>query len=63
MQNNYRVDLFYHEEHQKHYKTEFAEFWLAKVFAEAVKNESGVKSVFMLERISDGSFDITEKIK
>ena len=58
--NNYRVDIFFRD---RHYKTEFAEFWLAKVFAEAVKNEEGVKSVFMLERVSDGSFDITEQIK
>ena len=60
MKNNYRVDIFYRD---RHYKTEFAEYWLAKVFAEAVKNEADVKSVFMLERISDGSFDITEHIK
>ena len=60
MNNNYRVDIFFRG---RHYKTEFAEYFLAKVFAEAVKNETDVKSVFMLERISDGSFDITDQIK
>nr|DAG76641.1 MAG TPA: hypothetical protein [Caudoviricetes sp.] len=59
--NNYRVDVF--TTTNTHYMTEFAEYWLAKVFANAVKDESGIQSVYMLERISDKSFDITRRIK
>lgn len=58
---NYRVDVFY--KGLAHYMTEFDEYWLAKVFAEAISNEEGVENVYMLERISDKSFDITKKIK
>lgn len=59
--NNYRVDVF--TTTNTHYMTEFTEYWLAKVFANAVKDESDIQSVYMLERISDKSFDITRRIK
>jgi hypothetical protein len=61
MQNNYRVDIFFRA--ISHYKVEFPEYWLAKTFAEAVKDEDGVEGVYILERISDQSFDITKRIK
>ena len=59
--NDYRVDVF--TTTNMHYMTEFAEYWLAKVFANAVKEASDIESVYILERISDKSFDITRKIK
>lgn len=58
---NYRVDVFFRG--IAHYKTEFEEYWLAKVFAEAVKDEEGVESVYILQRMSDTKFDITKRIK
>lgn len=61
MKNNYRVDVFL--AHNVHSVSEFAEYWLAKVYAEAVKDHSGVMSVYMLERVSDNAFDITRRIK
>jgi len=61
MQNNYRVDVFFRG---YHYKTEFAEFWLAKVFADAIKNDEEVTGVYILQRMtSTGAFDVTQQIK
>ena len=59
--NNYRVDLFFRG--IAHYRIEFPEYWLAKKFAESVKDEDGVEHVYLLERISDNTFDITKTIK
>lgn len=59
--NNYRVDVFYRG--IAHYKTEFAEYWLAKTFAEAIKDADGVARVFMLQRMSNDKFDITAVVK
>lgn len=61
MKNNYRVDVFY--KGIAHYKTEFAEFWLAKTFAEAIKTKEGVAKVYILQRFSDDDFYITHSIK
>lgn len=61
MINNFRVDVFFRG---RHYITEFAEFWLAKVFADAIKNDEDVSCVYILERVaSTGNFDVTRKIK
>ena len=57
-QGGYRRALYTHSG-----KTEFAEYWLARVFADAVKCEEGVKSVYLLERMSDRGFDVAEVIK
>lgn len=58
--NNYRIDIFRADEH---YKIEFPEYWLARKFGDCVCSVSDVDSVYLLERISDGSFDITRKLK
>lgn len=63
MTRNYRVDVFYGTGVETvHYTTEFEQYWLAKSFAKAVVNEPNVCSVYMLERMSDGRFDITAHI-
>lgn len=66
--NNYRVDIF--EEvngEQLHTMQELPEFWLAKALslqlAENPDRYPGVKSVYILERMSDGAFDVTRKVK
>lgn len=48
---------------EEHYIIEFPEYWLAKIFADAVKCAEDVKSVFMLKRVVDDKFDVTEQIK
>lgn len=58
--NNYRVDIFFRD---NHYMVEFPEYWLAKTYARAVSNEKDVVCIFMLERITDTAFEITERIK
>lgn len=59
--NNYRVDVF--RDCGAHYKIEFPEHYLSKMFAERIAEDSDVQSVFMLERISDNSFDVVKRIK
>ena len=59
--NNYRVDVS--RRCDAHYKIEFPEWYLAKMFAERVSQEEDVTGVYILERISDKSFDISKKIK
>lgn len=65
MKNNYRVDMFRNpiDGSEEHYIIEFPEYWLAKIFADAVKCAEDVKSVFMLKRVVDDKFDVTEQIK
>ena len=66
MNNNYRVDVFYKPEKSTtvyHYPVEFPEYWLAKVYADAIKCECDVETVYLLERMSDNAFDIFEVIK
>lgn len=61
---NYRVDvLFKNLDCEKNYTVEFPEFWLAKKYAEALQDDKKIVNIFLLERISDGSFDITRKFK
>ena len=60
--NNYRVDLFCQDSKMTHYKIEFPERWLAKAFADAVKDDTAIKSVYLLERMSDGKFDVVNVI-
>jgi|GEM_PF-5821540 len=62
--NNYRIDIFLASGAKRwDYKIEFPEFYLAKMFAERIAQETDVVSVFLLERISDNTFDVTRKIK
>jgi hypothetical protein len=61
IKNNYRIDLFFRK--HNHYQIEFPEYWLAKAFADAIKNEDEVTGVFLLQRLSTDSFDVTEQIK
>ena len=65
MKNNYRVDIFRKliDNSITHYQVEFPEYYLSKIFANAILNASDIESIYILERISDNSFDITEKIK
>lgn len=58
--NNYRVDVFSNGNHSM---VEFPEYWLAKLFADSAAQDDRIESVYMLERISDRSFDITKRIK
>lgn len=60
MKNNYRIDVFMNT--KTYYSVEFPEYWLALCFGNSVKQESGVSSVYLLERMSDDKFDITRKI-
>lgn len=59
--NNYRIDIF--RDCGAHYEIEFPEFYLAKMFALRISEESDVTHVFELERISDGTFDIVRRFK
>ena len=59
--NNYRVDVF--RDCGAHYKIEFPEHYISKMFAERIAEDFDVQSVYMLERISDNSFDVVKKIK
>lgn len=59
--NNYRVDVFFRGEH---YKNFFSEYWLAKVFAEAIIEEKEVESVYFLERFSGNEYyDVAKCLK
>lgn len=61
---NYRVDIFFeYSTHIKKYEVYYPEFWMAKKFADMLKNESNLISMYILERASDGEFDITRTIK
>lgn len=61
---NYRVDLFFeYSTYIKKYEVYYPEFWIAKKFTESLKNEKNLISMYILERASDGEFDITKTIK
>lgn len=61
---NYRVNvLFKNLGCEKRYTVEFPEFWLAMKYVEALQDDKRIVKIFLLERISDGSFDITRKFK
>lgn len=61
MKNNYRVDIFFRG--IAHYQIEFPEFWLARHFAESIKAADGVTGVYLLQRMTDNSFDITHQFR
>ena len=48
---------------EKRYTVEFPEFWLAMKYVEALQDNEDIIKIYLLERISDGSFDITRKFK
>ena len=63
---NYRVDVFfknYITGGEKNYTVEFPEFWLARKYIQALQDDKDIVNIYLLERISDGSFDITRKFK
>lgn len=60
MANNYRIDVFFRKEH---YKIEFPEYWLAMKFANAICDSDGVESVYLLERVTDKSFDVVRRVE
>ncbi len=63
--NNYRIDIIrvLSDKSEVVYSIEFPEYYLAKMFAGVVVLEDDVKSVYLLERMSDGEFDATRKLK
>lgn len=61
---NYRVDLFFeYSTYIKKYEVYYPEFWMATNFANSLKNEDNLINLYILERASDGEFDITRMIK
>ena len=58
MKNNYRIDVFYR---CKHHKIEFPEHWLAVTAGRAIARDEET-SVYLLERISDNSFDVVKQL-
>ena len=63
---NYRVNVLF-KNHltgwEKRYTVEFPEFWLAMKYIEALQDNEDIVKIYLLERISDGSFDITRRFK
>lgn len=59
--NNYRVDVY--REDIAQYKIEFPEYYLGLMFAETVAHEEDVTGVYIYEKMSDGSFRVTRRIK
>ncbi len=63
---NYRVDISFRNSimsENKLYMVEFPEFWIAEKYAKAIQDDENIKKIYLLERISDGSFDITRCYK
>lgn len=58
MINNYGIDVFFRGQH---YKIEFPQYWLAMAAGKAIaEDEEAI--VFLLERISDNSFDVIKEV-
>lgn len=60
MAYNYRIDVFFRKQH---YKIEFPEYWMAMKFANAICDSDGVESVYLLERVTDKSFDVVRMVE
>lgn len=60
MKNNYGVYIYFRG---RYYTAEFPEYWLALVFANAIKENTEVEKVYMLERFSADELEITRRIK